>query len=61
MKGKICSLCNSQTTTRECPSCGRPVCKECMKSFPFSEDICVECASKVKAGLGGMRKDEEIF
>jgi hypothetical protein len=50
-----------ETTTKECPNCGKPVCKECMKSFPFSEDICIECASKVKAGLGGLRKDEEIF
>ena len=61
MKNNICSLCNSQTSTKECPNCGKPVCKECSKSFPFSEDICIECAANVKSGLGGMRKDEEIF
>jgi hypothetical protein len=32
-----------------------------MKSFPFSEDLCTECASNVRTGLAGMRKDEEIF
>ena len=61
MKNNICTLCNTETSTKECPNCGKPVCKECVKSFPFSEDLCIECASKVKAGLGGMRKDEEIF
>jgi hypothetical protein len=61
MKNKICSLCNLQTSTKDCPNCGKPVGKECMKSFPFSEDICIECASKVKAGLGGIREGEEVF
>jgi hypothetical protein len=47
--------------TKPCPKCGRPTCKNCMKSFPFSASVCLECATGVKTGLGGIRKDEEIF
>jgi hypothetical protein len=44
-----------------CPNCKKPVCKHCLKTFPFSESICLECSNQVKTGLGGIRKDEEIF
>jgi hypothetical protein len=32
-----------------------------MKDFPFSASVCLECAAGIKTGLGGIRKDEEIF
>jgi hypothetical protein len=32
-----------------------------MKSFPFSPNVCLECAAGVKTGLAGIRKDEELF
>ncbi|MGA8915050.1 MAG: hypothetical protein WB474_03565 [Nitrososphaeraceae archaeon] len=54
-------MCNTEGSTISCPKCERPTCKRCMKSFPFSEDLCLECASTVKTGLAGLRKDEEIF
>ncbi|HEY6756403.1 MAG TPA: hypothetical protein VI037_03345 [Nitrososphaera sp.] len=45
----------------ECSECKRPVCKKCTKDFPFSSSACLECAAGIKTGLGGIRKDEEIF
>jgi len=57
----FCYLCNMEAFTKHCPKCGRPTCKNCMKSFPFSASVCLECATGVKTGLGGIRKDEEIF
>jgi hypothetical protein len=57
----LCYLCNAETPTKPCPECGNPTCKNCMKGFPFSESLCIECAAKVKTGLAGTRKDEEIF
>jgi predicted amidophosphoribosyltransferase len=50
-----------EALTKSCPKCDRPTCKNCMKSFPFSHSLCIECAAGVKTGLGGIRKDEEIF
>ncbi|MFI5424174.1 MAG: hypothetical protein ACHQXG_05225, partial [Nitrososphaerales archaeon] len=61
MEKNFCYLCNTEGSTISCPKCERPTCKRCMKSFPFSEDLCLECASTVKTGLAGLRKDEEIF
>lgn len=61
MEKNYCYICNNLTSTAPCPKCDRPTCKECMKSFPFSEDLCSECASTVRTGLAGLRKDEEIF
>ena len=50
-----------KTATKDCPKCSRPTCKNCMKSFPFSSALCLECASEIKTGLAGTRKDEEMF
>jgi hypothetical protein len=61
MEKSICYLCNSTTFVKICPTCSRPACKNCMKSFPFSANVCLECAVGVKTGLAGIRKDEEIF
>jgi hypothetical protein len=60
-KSHFCYLCNSTTFVKICPTCGRPACKNCMKSFPFSPNVCLECAAGVKTGLAGIRKDEELF
>src|SRR5215211_3784793 len=49
------------TASMECSECKRPVCKKCTKDFPFSSSACLECAESIKTGLGGIRKDEEIF
>jgi hypothetical protein len=57
----LCYICNSKTGGKLCPVCNRPVCKNCLKGFPFSESLCLECAKEIKTGLGGIRKDEEIF
>lgn len=57
----FCYLCNTETVTKACPTCGKPTCKNCMKDFPFSNSVCLECAADVKTGLGGTRKDEDIF
>jgi hypothetical protein len=57
----LCYICNTRKEAMACPSCNRPVCKICMKSFPFSENLCIDCATQIKTGLGGMRKDEDIF
>ena len=57
----FCYICNMEALTKSCPKCDRPTCKNCMKSFPFSHSLCIECAAGVKTGLGGIRKDEEIF
>ena len=58
----FCYLCNTETVTKPCPKCSKPTCKNCMKNFPFSNSsVCLECAADVKTGLGGTRKDEDIF
>lgn len=57
----LCYICNSKAASKLCPVCNRPVCKGCMKNFPFSESLCLECSREIKTGLGGVRKDEEIF
>ncbi len=58
----LCYICDTRTATLECSDCGRPVCKKCTRDFPFSPGVCLECATKVKTGLGGVRKDKgEIF
>lgn len=57
----LCYICNLNTTGKFCPACNRPVCKNCLKAFPFSESLCLECSREIKTGLGGVRKDEEIF
>jgi hypothetical protein len=57
----FCYLCNMKTLTKPCPTCNKPTCKNCMKDFPFSDSACLECAASIKTGLGGTRKDEEIF
>ncbi|MGI0034433.1 MAG: hypothetical protein ACRD98_01000 [Nitrososphaera sp.] len=44
-----------------CSECKKPVCKKCTKDYPFSKSACLECAATIKTGLGGTRKDEEIF
>lgn len=56
-----CYICNEIALSKECPGCNKPVCKNCMKSFPFSDSLCFECASNVKVRLGGLREDEEVF
>jgi hypothetical protein len=61
MYKNFCYLCNAEKLTRPCPTCGKPACKDCMKSFPFSNSVCLECASGVKTRLAGIRNDEEIF
>jgi hypothetical protein len=57
----LCYICNTRTASAPCPQCSRPTCKKCMKDFPFSASVCLECAAGIKTGLGGVRKDEEIF
>lgn len=57
----FCYLCNMKTLTKPCPTCNKPTCKNCMKDFPFSDSACLDCATGIKTGLGGTRKDEEIF
>jgi hypothetical protein len=57
----LCYLCSTRAASMECSECKRPVCKNCTKDFPFSSSACLECAETIKTGLGGIRKDEEIF
>jgi len=57
----LCYICNTRTATMSCPECRKPVCKNCTKDFPFSKSACLECATGIKTGLGGTRKDEDIF
>jgi hypothetical protein len=57
----LCYICNTRAASQSCPQCNRPVCKKDTKDFPFSKSLCLECAAGVKTGLGGVRKDEEIF
>lgn len=57
----LCYLCNTRIAAMDCPECKNPVCKKCTKDFPFSKSACLECAASIKTGLGGIRKDEEIF
>lgn len=57
----VCFICHAKTSAKPCSVCGRPVCGSCIKNFPFSPSACVECASSMRTGLAGMRKDEEIF
>lgn len=58
----LCYICNQRTASLDCSECKRPVCKKCTRDFPFSPGVCLECATKVKTGLGGIRKDKgEIF
>jgi hypothetical protein len=57
----LCYICNLKAASKLCPVCNRPVCKGCMKNFPFSESLCLECSREIRTGLGGVRKDEEIF
>ena len=61
MYRNFCYLCNTEKLTRPCPTCGKPTCKDCMKTFPFSNSVCLECASGVKTRLAGIKNDEEIF
>jgi hypothetical protein len=61
MYTNFCYLCNTEKLTRPCSTCGKPTCKECTKNFPFSNSVCLECASGVKTRLAGIRSDEEIF
>ncbi len=57
----LCYVCNTRIASLTCSECKKPVCKKCTKDFPFSENACLECAATIKTGLGGTRKDEEIF
>jgi hypothetical protein len=57
----LCYICNTRTASMTCSECNKPVCKKCTKDFPFSKSACLECAAGIKTGLGGTRKDEEIF
>lgn len=57
----LCYICNTRTGSLTCSECKKPVCKKCTRDFPFSESACLECAVSIKTGLGGTRKDEEIF
>ncbi|MGI0049942.1 MAG: hypothetical protein ACREAW_10410 [Nitrososphaera sp.] len=57
----LCYICNTRTASMACSECNKPVCKKCTKEFPFSKSACLECAAGIKTGLGGTRKDEEIF
>jgi hypothetical protein len=58
----LCYICSTRMASMDCSECKRPVCKQCTKDFPFSKkSACLECAAGIKTGLGGTRKDEEIF
>jgi hypothetical protein len=57
----LCYICTTRTASMMCSECKKPVCKKCTKDFPFSKSACLECAAGIKTGLGGTRRDEEIF
>jgi cystathionine beta-lyase family protein involved in aluminum resistance len=57
----VCFICYSKASAKPCSVCGRPVCGSCIKNFPFSASTCIECASSIRTGLAGLRKDEEVF
>ncbi len=57
----LCYICNTRLASLTCSECKKPVCKKCTRDFPFSKSACLECAVTIKTGLGGVRKDEEIF